>query len=128
VSERITTEVSVRFSDLDAAGIVNNAVYATYFEEARVQFLLERLDLASFRELPIVVASQELQYDRPITEMTTVAVTVECSNVGESSFTLSYELRIGDEVVATGETVQVIVDPSTGESQPLPDAWHDRLG
>jgi len=126
VSEPITTAVSVRFSDLDAAGIVNNAVYATYLEEARVGFLLERLDLNSIEELPVVVASQSLQYERPITEMTTVTVSVECPTVGESSFTLAYELRV-DDLVATGETVQVVVDPATGASQPLPDAWRERL-
>ncbi len=35
----VVLEITVRFRDLDAMGHVNNAVYLTYFEEARVEYL-----------------------------------------------------------------------------------------
>ncbi|MGZ3716490.1 MAG: acyl-CoA thioesterase, partial [Ktedonobacterales bacterium] len=34
-------DVEVRYSDLDAQGRVNNAIFFTYFEQARVAFLAE---------------------------------------------------------------------------------------
>ena len=41
------TPVAVRFKDLDAMGHVNNAVFATYFEEARATFAREAMGLAT---------------------------------------------------------------------------------
>lgn len=38
---RLWVDVEVRYSDLDAQGRVNNAVFFTYFEQARVAFLAE---------------------------------------------------------------------------------------
>lgn len=119
--------VPVRFSDLDTAGVVNNAVYATYLEEARVAFLRDRLGEPSFEETPFFVASLEIDYHRPIRVLDPVDVTVAVTDVGESSFTFAYEVRADDAVVAEAETVQVAVDAETGASKPIPDEWRERL-
>src|SRR5919205_428073 len=37
-----TTEVSVRFAETDAQGIVHNSVYLVWFELARVEYLVGR--------------------------------------------------------------------------------------
>lgn len=41
------SKIEVRFSDLDALNHVNNAVFNTYYEEARLQFLGEATSLAN---------------------------------------------------------------------------------
>jgi len=38
-----TTEIDVRFRDIDAMGHVNNAVYATYIEQARTEYFRDVL-------------------------------------------------------------------------------------
>ena len=38
-TNELTTGISIRFKDIDAMGHVNNALYFTYFEEARKSFL-----------------------------------------------------------------------------------------
>jgi len=39
VSDGFQTEIPVRYSDIDSYGHVNNATYATYLEEARIDYL-----------------------------------------------------------------------------------------
>jgi len=55
------TEIDVRYSDLDSLGHVNNAVYATYLELARVRYLQDAFD-APAEEPDFVVAHLELDF------------------------------------------------------------------
>lgn len=121
------TDLDVRFSDLDLVGHVNNAVYATYCEQARVRFFEDELDVRS-TDISIVLASLELQYRNPIEGIGTVTVELDVTDVGNSSFTMTYELSYEGEVAATGESVQVVVDPETRESVRVPDSWRDAFG
>ena len=51
-------EIEVAFRDLDAMGHVNNAVYLSYLETARINFMVDLLDLKGLGELPIILAEQ----------------------------------------------------------------------
>ncbi|MFB6184631.1 MAG: acyl-CoA thioesterase [Haloarculaceae archaeon] len=119
--------VPIRFSDVDAAGVVNNAAYVTVLEEARVAFARDVVGVDALDEFPFVVAALDVDYRHPIRELADITVTVEVTDIGESSFTLDYELRVDEQVIATAETVQVAVDLDTGESRPIPDRWRERL-
>lgn len=119
-------ETEVRFRDLDAVGHVNNAVYATYCEQARVRFFEDVVGVRS-TDLSVVLASVELQYRRPIEGIGTVTVDLGVTEIGNASFTMAYELAYGGEVVATGESVQVVVDPDTRESVRVPDPWREAV-
>lgn len=121
-----TTEIDVRFRDLDTMGHVNNALYVTYLEEARVDFFRSVFE-ASLSDVDSVLASVSIDYlapielgDRPVIELT-------IEDVGRSSITMSYEIVVDDETVATAETVQVMYDPDTDSSRPIPAEWCDRL-
>lgn len=120
------TEVSVRFQDLDIAGHVNNAVYVTYLEEARVDYLADVLDVGG-DELSAVVARLEIDYRRPIRDLDDVTVAVRTLEPGTSSVPMEYEIRAGNAVVASAETVMVTVDDGTGETRPVPDRWREQV-
>lgn len=121
-----TTDVDLRFQDLDAAGHLNNAVYVTVIEEARVAYLEDVLDL-SLAEMSIVVAGLSVDYQRPVTEPTSITVETTVSSLGSTSFDMTYTLYHGDSVVATAETTQVTVDPGSREPVDLPEAWRTGL-
>ncbi|WP_224449615.1 acyl-CoA thioesterase [Haloprofundus salilacus] len=119
-------DIEVRFRDLDPLGHVNHAVYASYCEQARIRYLREVLGL-TVDDLPMVVANLELDYRKPIMfddDDLTVAVSV--TNLGESSFKMSYELRT-DEVAATAETTQVVIDSESKRPTAVPTAWREQL-
>jgi acyl-CoA thioester hydrolase len=120
------TEMRVRFRDVDAMHHVNNAVYATYLEQARVDYYADVLDVG-LDDIDTVLVNLEIDYRSQIELDDPVTVAMGIRSIGESSVTMGYEVRVGDRVAATAETVQVYVDPEGGGSRPLPAAWVDRM-
>ena len=114
------TDLNVRVRDIDFMGHVNNAVYATYLEEARTSYFEDVLDVP-LTDIGSVLAHLEIEYRQPITIEDDVTVALRVSRIGESSLPMEYEIRAGDDVAATGETVQVTVDRSSGETRPISD-------
>ncbi len=103
----------VRWDDLDAFGHVNNAVYLTYAQEAR---------FAWSGILEMVVARAEVDFIAPIYDGDTfLDIELWVSAIGNSSFTMTYEIKMKGEVVARVKTVQVTVDMSTKKSSPMSD-------
>jgi len=120
------TAIDVRFRDLDAMGHVNNAVYATYMEEARTAYFAEVLD-RKLSETPSVLANLELQFRQSVTLGDELAVAVRVPELGESSIPMEYEMRVDGEVAATGEAVQVVLDTESEEPRPIPGEWRERI-
>ncbi|GAA0525723.1 acyl-CoA thioester hydrolase [Halorubrum aquaticum] len=121
-----TTDVPVRFRDIDAMGHVNNAVYATYLEQARTDYFRDVLG-ADLSGVATVLASVSIQFRRPV-ELEDGAVTVEVDvpELGESSVPMAYEVRAGGETVAEAESVQVAVDDE-GSSRPIPEEYREAI-
>lgn len=122
------TTVPVRYSDIDAMGHVNNAVYVTYFEQGRIDYFEQLLD-ADLSKEGAVIATLSVDYHRPVElDEGPVTVAIDVPRVGTSSLPMEYELRTADgELAATGETVQVAFDRDAGESYPLPDEWREAI-
>lgn len=119
------TEIEVRFSDVDVAGHVNNAVYGTYVEQARIEYLRELFG-EGLAEERTVLAHFEIDYERPVDLGTeTVTVAVRTTNVGSTSVAMEYEIRTVDGVAATAEAVLVTVDGD--EPTPVPEAWRTAI-
>jgi len=81
------TEINVRFRDLDPLNHVNNAVFNTYFEEARVQFIDEIPEFkASVREgFSFVLVHLELDYIQPILMGESILIGSAIEEFGNSS-------------------------------------------
>ena len=117
----------VRFRDLDPMGHVNNAVFLTYVESARVAFL-EHLGAArTLDEMAIIVARAEIDFKAPVRLGQEVEVVVRPSRFGEKSFDFDYVLRVDGEVVAEAKSVQVAYDYERRRAMPVPDEWRERL-
>lgn len=119
-------DVPVRFQDLDAVGHVNNAVYVTYLEEARIGYMEEVLGVQA-EDSGAVIAHLEVDYRRPVRKDGYVTVALRTPELGTSSIPMEYEIRTGEDVVATAETVMVTTDYDTGETRPIPDSWRERI-
>jgi acyl-CoA thioester hydrolase len=117
----------VRFRDLDVLGHVNNAVFLTYIEAARVAFLLHHGAASSLQDMSIIVARIEIDFRAPVGFGQDVDVAVHTSRFGGKSFDLDYELRVGGRVVAEARSVCVAYDYGKGEAVELPDEWREKL-
>ena len=120
------TKIDVRFRDLDLMGHLNNAVYATYLEQARIEYI-EAVVEQPLMETGAVVADLHLDFERPIDWGDDVVVAVRAGELGTSSIPLEYEVRADGDIAATAETLMVTFDPDEGESRPIPDAWRERI-
>ena len=118
---------TVRFRDLDAKGHVNNAVFLTYLESARVAFLLELGAASGLDDLSFIVARVEIDFRAPIAFGEEVEVGVRASRFGSKSFDLEYELRADGRLAAEAKSVQVAYDYERRAPMPLPDEWRERL-
>ena len=121
--------IDVRFSDLDALGHVNHAVFISYLEHARTQWWLQVLGERRFQEEGFLIARVEVDYRKPVGLLDGgVRVEVRCVQVGTTSFTLAYRVvRQPDAVVlAEAQTVQVMLDFESGRPRalrPQTQAW-----
>lgn len=117
--------IEVRWGDMDALGHVNNATYFTYFEQARIAWFagLAGGKVMDRRHGP-VMANAACEFRRPIVHPARVVVEVLVGDAGRSSLPTAYRIvDAADPAVeyATGSSVLVWVDYSTGKSVPLPD-------
>jgi len=104
-------------------GNVNNAVYPTYFEEARAAFCREVFGLSRVEDFDFLVARIEIDYRRPLRYGEPLTACVRVAGVGTSSFTLEYVLLVGGDVVAQGRSVQVFFDYAGGSKKTVPDGF-----
>ncbi|RNC80074.1 MAG: acyl-CoA thioesterase [Balneola sp.] len=79
--------IQTRFRDLDPLNHANNAVFNTYFEEARIHFVNQVPELAhSFAEgKAFVLVKCTLEYLKPIHYPATLLVGSSCLSIGNTS-------------------------------------------
>lgn len=113
----------VRFKDVDAMGHVNNAVFLTYLEEARIAYL----DRFGAGVSAMILARVEIDFRAPLQSGDELEIGVRPYNVGTKSFELEYELRSAGLVVAEAKTVIVSFDYESGRSVDVPESWREAL-
>ena len=120
----------VRYGDLDPQGHVNNAKYLTYFEQARVNYVMN-LGLfsktQSFMDIGFIIADIHITYHAPIHFGDVLKVGVRTVKIGNKSMTM--EQCIVDEagkMLATGTLIVVTFDYGTMKTIPVPDKWREK--
>jgi acyl-CoA thioester hydrolase len=116
-------QIEIRWRDQDAYGHVNNAVYLTYLEEVRDEWL-ERALGASGDAWGYVTARVAIDFRRELTQDDDAIVArLWLTRIGTSSVTTREEIvTVGGELAAEAEAVLVARDTETGRSRPLSDA------
>ncbi|MBO9369092.1 MAG: acyl-CoA thioesterase [Chloroflexi bacterium] len=129
---RFAHPIEVRYGDLDPQGHLNNAKYLTYFEQARIQYLIH-LGLfrpgQSFLEIGIILAEARVTFLKPVHFGQSVEVCVRVIRLGNKSFETEYLLRDRQthEELARGSSVQVTYDYHTAQTIPIPPTWRQAI-
>lgn len=124
--------IEVRYGDLDPQGHVNNAKHLTYFEQARVQYMIE-LGLfsrdQSFMEIGIILADVHITYLEPIYFGQRLNVGVHAAKFGTKSMTWEQNIVEADSgrELARGEVVMVTYDYRAGKTMPIPQEWKEKI-
>ena len=120
--QSFSTPVELRFSDLDAYGHVNNALYFTYLELARVKLFDDFFRDTSDHQIFTLVARAECDFKIPITFYDEVIVTLWLAKIGRTSFFIEYQLHDGKgKTYATASTTMVCFDNVNNVTVPVPE-------
>ncbi len=120
--------VEVRFSDVDAMNHVNNAVYVTYLELARVRLWRARFSFdGTARDIPVIVARVAVDFRSPVGLEDRVEIGVGVTSVGRTSFTFFYRVEASGRLAAEAESVQVCFDYAAGRPVPIDGDLRQRL-
>jgi acyl-CoA thioester hydrolase len=118
----------VAFGDLDAFGHVNNAVYLTYLENARIGYMREVLGIDSLEDLLVIVAKVHIDFRSRASLGEVLEIGARVSRIGSKSFDLDHEVRGPDtRLVAAASTTLVTFDYRGDTTMPVPDLWRERI-
>lgn len=129
-------DVEVRFSDTDAMGHVNNALYLTFVEAARVGWWAgvtdEPIQRESGRSEGLILAEAEIAFRAPVFFGDTVTVETRATRIGRTSVSVEHRLTAAgpgeaSRLIATCRTVIVRYDYVTERPVPLAPELMDRL-
>ena len=120
--------IEIRWRDLDALRHVNNAVYATYLEEARDEWFVRALGPGG-NFWDYVLARVAIDFRRELTQDDdALVVRIRLVRIGTSSLTFREEIvSHAGWVAAEAESVVVARDSDTGRSRPLTDVERSAL-
>jgi acyl-CoA thioester hydrolase len=116
--------LTVRWSDVDSYGHVNNVKYYDYLQEARISLVTDTVGWES--EAVWMVVRQDLEYLKPIDfRIDQYEVGTAVSAIGNRSFTLSADISdpTSNTVYATARTVVVGVSPLTAGQRSALGTW-----
>ena len=118
---RFTRVLEVRFADMDSLGHVNNAVYLTYFEQARMAYWMHATGRDNLRDMDMILARAEVDFRSPLAHPETVEIGVACTSIGRTSFVLEQDMheRKTGRLVAEARKVLVHYDYVAGRPKPI---------
>jgi len=123
--------ITVRYRDLDFQGHVNNTIFLTYLESARIGYY-QRVGIYHPGEsllTGMVVAHNEIDYLAPARLGQALRVGLRVERLGNSSITFAFQVEIapGGKPFARGKSVMVAYDNELGRSIPIPPDWREKI-
>ena len=106
-------QVTVRYAETDMMGIVYHGNYLPWFEVGRTTLLKEmgivyrQLEADGFR-LPVLEVA--VKYQRPALYDDTITIVTTLREKPLLRIRLDYEVRRGEELLATGHTIHAFID------------------
>lgn len=115
-------KIEVRFNDFDGMGHVNNAVFLTYLEMARINYFQHVLKTNKINHgFDFILARVSIDYKKPIEDHYVIAE-IWVSRIGNTSFDFSYRLVDDNKnIFAEATSVQVSYDYKAKSKVPIPD-------
>ncbi len=113
MSVSVHTSIRVRYAETDMMGVVHHATYPVWFEVGRTD-LMRNLGLPyteiEARGYYLMLSGLNVEYRRAARYDDDLTVTTRISALRSRTVTFTYEVRRGEELVATGETRHIATD------------------
>lgn len=113
-------KIQVRFADCDMMGHVNNAVYLSYFEQARLHYFAQLVGADwDYQKQGTLLVKNEIVYLKPVLLHNQPEIYVHLEEIGEKSFTFGYKVVVNGDVCTTGTSKLVCFDFESKSSVPV---------
>jgi acyl-CoA thioester hydrolase len=125
-----TMPLAVRYAEVDQQGVVFNAHYLTYFDEAMTAFFVHRgipYDELITSGFDVMLVHSEIDWRGGVRWQDEITVQVSPARLGRTSFTLDFAVRRDGETVVDGRTVYVCIAVADQSPQPIPDELRKAL-
>jgi acyl-CoA thioester hydrolase len=118
---RFRVRLRTRWCDEDNQHVLNNAVYLTLFEEARLAYFT-KLGLVRENQFPFLLAQTNVVFVAPGKGGAEVELEARTTELGTTSFTQSYRVLEAQTGVlwAEAEARLVLYDPASGAKRAMP--------
>jgi acyl-CoA thioester hydrolase len=127
---RFSTEITVRFAETDAQGVVHNSNYLVWFEVARVAYLAEfagGYPALRAQGIESFVLESHVRYRQPARFDDRLRIHARIGELRGARFRFDYEVERGREVIADGWTAHGCVDAETLRPTRIPQALADAI-
>lgn len=125
---KFTSKIDIRFRDLDALGHVNNAVYLTYVEQARIDYFKAVLHMKyDWTKWGLLLARTEINYLQPALLHHILTCQITCVSLGNKSMEFQFEIfaNYNQKItpICNGKNILVCYDHIAHTSMPIPNEW-----
>jgi acyl-CoA thioester hydrolase len=117
--------VTIRFSDQDSLGHINNVALSQYFEVSRTAFVYDVIRLAgpeAMETVEFILARVVIDFVSELHYPGAVEVGGRLIRLGNKSMTSGYGIFSGQRCIATSEAVNVFYDMKTRSSMVPPES------
>ena len=125
----VRIEVTVLWGDMDALGHVNNAIYARWLEQARIEYFRALGAFASDGSGPIL-ARQAIDFKSPVIYPDRITLEIGVERIGKSSVVLrsrgTSEAQAG-ALVLEGESIIVLYDYAARHKLEIDASLRERI-
>ncbi len=119
------TELPIRFRDLDPLNHVNNAIFSTYYEEARIIFIREVPSFANQMEngFSFVLANITIDFISPVEYPANILIGSGIKKIGNTSITSFQAVYTAEskKLVSVAEARGVWFDLDNQRPSPVPE-------
>jgi acyl-CoA thioester hydrolase len=122
---RFSTDVTVRFAETDAQGVVHHSNYLVWFEMARVEYLAEYAGgypALQAQGIESFVLESHVRYRQPARFDDRLRIHTRVGEVRGARFRFDYAVARDEELIAEGWTAHACVDAKTLRPTRIPRA------
>ena len=131
MDEPFTHPVAVRYMEVDQQGVVFNAWYLTYFDDAMTAFLAARglpYESMTGRGYDVQLVHNETTWRKGVGWRDDVLVAVSTARLGTTSFALDFAVRVDEEDRVTARTTYVVIATDGSGKRTIPAFLREALG
>jgi acyl-CoA thioester hydrolase len=119
--------IQIRYIDIDMQQHVNNAVYLSYIEQGRVEYMNKLFPENDFQKNGLIIARTEIDYYDPIFLNDEIYCYTRISKIGTKSFVFENVLSSNSAIKCFAQSVMVCFDYTQNTTIPVHDEWKKKI-